>query len=170
MAVPIQFTERVKIIPICICCHGDQRGHLHPEVTISHGELVKETIHSMPASEAHMSTSCFLARTPPLTRHWVLIKSQKWGAFLSAPGLPSPSSDRIILFPRVTNTPWQSAHSLSVVVVWLFDTVQEGGVASLALHVRQFYLLRMFWKEGFGKVLQGHVMLVQVVRHRDREL
>lgn len=63
---------------------------------------------------------------------------------MSAAGLPSPNSDGIILSPKVTNTPWHSTHSLSVAMVWLFDTIQEGGVASLALHVHQFYLLGTF--------------------------
>lgn len=94
MFLSVQLTERVKIIPICMCCHGDQRGHSTPRssaplITVSHGKLVKVTL-----------TPCWLQGLCTVHKlvlwswsslvdfhyslgWWVLLKSHKWGACLS---------------------------------------------------------------------------------------
>lgn len=106
-------------------------------------------------------------RTPPLTRHWVLRKSQKWGAFLSASGLPSPSSDRIILSPKVTNTPWHSVQSLGChgLVFWYRSgrwSCLIGSARSSVLPPRDVLKGRI-WKSP-----PRSCTLVQAVRHRER--
>lgn len=81
-------------------------------------------------------------------RYWVLIKSQKWAT--SVAGLCGSSGDRLILFPRVTNTPGRrSAHSLGChgLVSW-YPAGRPGYLTNstppLVLHPERKYLANSF--------------------------
>lgn len=144
--VPVQLTERVTIIPICICCHGDQRGHSTPWslillITVSHCELVMEILILCQLQGLPLCTNWFCGHwilwwISPLTQVLSLNKVSEVGSISVCGWFVhywfGSSSDWLILVPK------DNKHSL------VFSSLSWWSWSGFLVHCRKTWLLRWF--------------------------